>query len=220
MRPRYVPRFEAATPELGCRVKAPRCIWYTTVLENGVRGGWSPSQSVRSRVCNDDAFQGGGAVVARLARRRATPTRGTRDAPSIGIQQHLLAVDATPSRGFARAVDAIAVKLTCRDLGHKCVPVVVRALNSRVEIDDPSGLPSVHSVEEHQVHTGGALREHGKVGATLANRRAQRKARAVRARRGSQRDVPRRGRGVHARALYHRSCRAKRKATSSSEEQE
>ena len=128
----------------------------------------------------DDALQRRGAVVSRPAGRRAAPGRRPRHALAVGIEQHLVAVEAQSARRIDGPVDAVAVELAGGDAGHEGVPVVIGALAARVEVDDARRRGVIDAIEKQQLDAGGVLREDAEVDAAGTERGAERKAGAVR----------------------------------------
>ena len=81
-----------------------------------------------------DAFHGGSGVRARTRSRRARSyASGHRDGEAVGIEKHLLRIEAQAAFGRERSVSAIGVHLTRRETGHEGVPVVIGAMCSAAQ---------------------------------------------------------------------------------------
>jgi hypothetical protein len=91
---------------------------------------------IRARI-DDDALQDGGGVVSRLSRRLATATRRAGDAFPVGVQQDLVRVKAQPPRRIEGPRNAVAIELARGYIRDKRVSIMVRAIDTRVEIYHP-----------------------------------------------------------------------------------
>ena len=118
-------------------------------------------------------------VVARSARGLAAVPVGHGDRQGVGVEQKLARVEAQAALGREGTVGSISVELARRDPGHEDVPVVVGAVDGRIQRHDPGRLRRLLPVEEQELHPVRALREHAEVDAPRLDRRAERCAPAA-----------------------------------------
>jgi hypothetical protein len=84
---------------------------------------------------NDHALQCRRRVVPGSPRRLPAASRRPGNAFSVGVEQKLVRVETQPSCRIEGAGNAVAIELTRGDARHECVPIVVGAIDPRVEID-------------------------------------------------------------------------------------
>jgi hypothetical protein len=153
------------------------------LVHNGLHG-WPPERSVALPVVggriDHHALHRGRAVVPGRAGGAAIVAGRHGHAPAIGVEEDLLGIEAQAICGIPRPLDPIAVDLAWLRAGDEHVPVVVGPVGDRVDADRARGLSIVDVVEEQQLDAGGMLREDAEVRPTLAWRRAERRAGAVR----------------------------------------
>ena len=93
---------------------------------------------------------------------RVAPAQGAADAFRVGIENHLLRVEAVTRRRVVRSAHAIAVRLPRPDVGQVAVPHEIGPFRER----DARRLPRrLRAVEEAQLHLVGMLREDREVDA-------------------------------------------------------
>src|SRR5215469_13708222 len=100
------------------------------------------------------------------------------DGKPIRIQQGLVTVESQSARGVVRSRCAESIRLSWPKTGNEYVPVVIRAMNPRIEFDHARWQFSVRAVEEQQLHQGCVLREYAEIHAPRLDGSAQRSARA------------------------------------------
>jgi hypothetical protein len=115
-------------------------------LERPARGG-IVLPIIRAGI-DDHAFERGGGIIPRQARRLAAPDRRPRDALSVRVQQQLTGVETQAVRRVEKSVDAEPVDLTRRDAGNEDMPVVVGPVDPRVECDHARRPCVVNMIEQ------------------------------------------------------------------------
>src|SRR5262249_49695600 len=86
--------------------------------------------------------------------------------------------EAQAARRIERPLDAIRIQLAGPRAAHEDVPVVVGAVDRRVEADHPGCPRVVGRIEEQELHAGGVPREDAEIHAARRGRRSQRRAAA------------------------------------------
>ena len=127
-------------------------------------------------------------VVAGAARGAAAVVVGHRHRQAVRIEQHLLRIESEPAFRRGCAVGAVRVDLSCGQAGHERMPVVIRAVGSRIERDRLGGLGRLRAVEQQELDQVGVLGEHAEVDAARGRRGAERRALARRDRVAVERD--------------------------------
>src|SRR5262249_27463867 len=125
---------------------------------------------------DDDAPQRRSSVVPWTSRGLSAATRGPGNAFPVRVEQCLAGVEAQSSLGIERSGDTVGVELACGAVWHECVPIMVGAVDPRVQINDPRRLWGVYVVEQQQLRPAAVLGEHAEIDASVDKRRPERKA--------------------------------------------
>jgi len=125
---------------------------------------------------DDHALHGRPRVVAIAPRGVATIRLWNTYSSAIGIQEKFSGIEAQAARRIERALDAIGVQLAGSYTGHEDVPVVVRAVDRRIEANHARGFGVVDPIEQQQLHPGAVSREDAEIDAIWRWRRSQRRA--------------------------------------------
>src|SRR5215510_3326853 len=119
----------------------------------------------------------------------AAATRWPSYAFPVGIEQHLVRIKAKPPYGVERSGNTIRIDLTDCDPRDESVPIVVRAIAPRVEIDNPRRLRAINVVKQQYLRARTAFGEHAEIGAPGDQRRSQRETLALALDKASRHDV-------------------------------
>jgi hypothetical protein len=78
-------------------------------------------------------------------------------AAAVGIEEDLGRIKPHAPCGLERPVHAVAAELAGRQAGDKHMPVVVSAIDGRIQADHATGLGLIVMVEQQQFDPGGML---------------------------------------------------------------
>ena len=166
----------AAPPRGDARVRVRREAAHVHLVDHGLRER-ATQRCVAFPVVavdvGDDALAGVGVVAAGQVRGVAAVVRRHGDGAAVGVEQHLVGVEAQTALGRERPVRAPGVELTRLQSGHEDVAVVVRAVPG-VQRVGLRRLARVDVVVKEQLDAVGAAAVDAEVDAAVARRRAER----------------------------------------------
>jgi hypothetical protein len=91
------------------------------------------------------------------------------NASAIRIEEDLGAIESHPVGRIIGSLNPVAVNLPRLQSRHEGMPVVVRAVKSRIDANDARGPGVILTIEEQQLHAQGAAGEHTEIDAAGIN---------------------------------------------------